>query len=157
MNCKTAKRMISAFLDGELSETKARLLSEHVDSCAVCRGELMATRNVNNALGLWPGIAPTFSLADVKQRAAERRARQSHIWTLPHLGQMPRWATGLAAVFAILIGTVGGVGLEAIRQPIHQTATASAAVSDILSLGGSGIGKSVDRADSSSKRSESGG
>ena len=136
MNCRAARRMMSAYLDGELPEIEAGRLNEHMGLCSACRAEMSALRSINGALDAWPGIAPTFSLADIKQRAALHRP--SRTWNPLRIGQVPRWATAALAAFAIAVGTVGGVGLGDIRQPAPQSMSASAAVSDILSLGGFG-------------------
>ncbi|MHB1457744.1 MAG: zf-HC2 domain-containing protein [Armatimonadota bacterium] len=134
MNCKTAKKMISTFMDGELPELKRRLLNEHINSCAGCHAELQALERIGSTLDMWPDITSTFNLADVKQRAALRQP--SRIWDFLCMGQMPRWVTAVLVFLAILIGTFGGASLESIRQHASQQAS-SAAISDALSLGSS--------------------
>lgn len=133
MNCNTAKKMMSTFIDGELPDLKRRLLNEHINSCDGCHAELQALERVNNTLDIWPNITSTLNLADVKQRAALRQP--SRIWDFFRMGQMPRWVTAVLVLLAISIGTFGGARLESIQHTVQPTS--SAVISDALSLGSS--------------------
>jgi len=136
MDCKWATRLIPAYLDGELTAENEALLTEHLSSCSSCRAEMVALKQTLAAMEACHDVAPAFTLADIKAPMAQRQ-----IWRgwLPGFGWSsfsPRWSTALGAVFAIFVGTVGGIGLHAVDQP-SRPPVASRAVSDMLSLGAS--------------------
>jgi len=58
MDCRKYKRMLSAFAAGELEEAEAARLSEHLASCADCRGELAAYEEALSALRSCAGEPP---------------------------------------------------------------------------------------------------
>ncbi len=130
MDCRAAKRLIPAFLDGELQASKAALLNEHLTECSSCRAEMVALKRTMDTLGICSCMEPTFNLTDIKARAAERQTKREWFSLAPH------WATALGAAVAILIGAVGGIGLSTMNQP-SQPPAISIAVSDVLNLGAS--------------------
>ena len=131
MDFRAARRLIPAFLDGELGSDKEGLLNGHLASCDSCRAEMVALKRTMEAIGACQDLEPAFTLADIKARAAERQTRRG--WISP----APRWATALGAAVAIFVGTVGGIGLQVVHQSSTQPPAASRAVSDVLSLGAS--------------------
>jgi predicted anti-sigma-YlaC factor YlaD len=128
MDCRVARRLIPAFLDGELGLDRETLLNEHLAECGSCRAEIVALKRTMDTLGICSDLEPTFTLADIKARAAVRQTRRG--W----FSLAPRWATALGAAVAIFIGAVGGIGLNTMNQPT-QPPVVSIAVSDVLSLG----------------------
>lgn len=50
MNCEASRILISAYLDGELSEQEARLLKAHLQACESCVGHLQQQEALKNAL-----------------------------------------------------------------------------------------------------------
>ena len=54
MDCRRAKRMISAYIDGELSLAKRLLLSEHLMACERCRRRMMELKEVSKAVSSLP-------------------------------------------------------------------------------------------------------
>ncbi len=131
MECRAAKRLIPAFLDGELGPDKEELLSGHLASCCSCRAEMVALKRTMDIVGACPDLEPAFTLADIRARAAERQTQRG--WFL----LAPRWATALGVAVAIFVGTVGGIGLQAVHQSSTHSPAVSRAVSDILGLGAS--------------------
>ncbi|MHB9036014.1 MAG: zf-HC2 domain-containing protein [Armatimonadota bacterium] len=128
MDCRAAKRLIPAFLDGELQPDKEALLNEHLDACGSCRADVIALKQTMTVMGACQDIAPTFTITDIKSRAAERQSL--HGW----FSLAPRWAAAFGVALAISIGAMGGVGLNAVRQSA-QPHSSSGAVSDVLNLG----------------------
>ena len=105
MDCESAKRLIPAFVDGELPGEKAQRLDEHLAECAACRKELSALRATMSALDAWTGIEPRLGYADLRARIEARQAR----WRFPLLRPAPRWAVGAALFFGLLVGSLSGV------------------------------------------------
>ena len=128
MDCRAARRLIPASVDGELGSDKEGLLNGHLASCDSCRAEMVALKQTMAAMGACQDIEPAFTLADIRARAAEWRTRRG--W----FSLAPRWATALAATVAIFVGTVGGVGLRVALQSSTQPPAVSRAVSDVLGL-----------------------
>ncbi|HPT62858.1 MAG TPA: zf-HC2 domain-containing protein [Candidatus Atribacteria bacterium] len=50
MNCKEAGRMLSAYLDEELTVEKYRSLKRHLMSCSICQEELEKLRVIKNLM-----------------------------------------------------------------------------------------------------------
>ena len=48
--CESLRVDISARLDGELDESRARELDEHLETCAACRGYEARMRSVRRAM-----------------------------------------------------------------------------------------------------------
>jgi predicted anti-sigma-YlaC factor YlaD len=134
MDCRSATRLIPAYLDGELASNKDALLNEHLSSCSSCRAELAALEQAMAAMGARKNIEPAFTLADIEAPSAERQARRGWVSSLNWPWLAPRWATVLGAAVAIFVGAIGGVSLHAVSQPTPPPA-ASRMVSDVLSLG----------------------
>ena len=74
---------LHAYADGELDEDEARLVEAHLETCAGCRAELAAIRELKIALhGLdLSDAAPAGLAADIQRRIAMTQARQRTIWT----------------------------------------------------------------------------
>lgn len=78
LRCDEARGEIDAYLDGELGESAAAGLTQHLESCAACRAELEQRRAVSVALRRLSGTKAPAGLVDRIQaaRAAEGRPRQ---------------------------------------------------------------------------------
>lgn len=50
MNCEEARRLLDAYIDGELPEDEARALLDHAQACAVCGRELKAAEILRESL-----------------------------------------------------------------------------------------------------------
>lgn len=66
-NCSVIDKLLSPYLDGELSDQAAESVETHLNTCARCRDELESLRHTVAAIGdlpheatpehdLWPGI-----------------------------------------------------------------------------------------------------
>ena len=106
MNCKNARRLISAFVDGELRPGKEAGLKEHLASCQPCREEMAGLKVTMEAMAACTDIEPSFTLADIRERAARRGSRNPVIaWLWP----VPRAATAAMVVAALAMGSVSGI------------------------------------------------
>lgn len=66
--------LLSAYLDGELSTAEQRQVSDHVVSCAQCRGELHDLDRARIAIRSLPGV-DTGQLAQIPAPPTSRRRR----------------------------------------------------------------------------------
>lgn len=106
MDCKVARKLMSAFIDGELAPDKAATLDEHICICYSCQQELESLKRTTEALGVCTELEPSFTLADIRERAAERRfGNPVFTW----LQRMPGLVTAVMVFLAILAGTVPGI------------------------------------------------
>lgn len=133
MNCKTAKRLIPALIDGELDSDKATLLSQHLASCDSCREEMSSLKHAMEALAVCGNIEPSFTLADIRERAAQRRpANPVTAW----LWQMRGLATAAMVLMALAAGSVSGIyyGSRSASQPRGSSVVSTQRVSDSFGL-----------------------
>jgi len=106
MNCKAAKKLIPAFMDGELDLQSSEALSQHVASCQACREEMAALKRTAEAMATYVEIEPSFTLADIRERAVRQEARSlmpARLWS------MPRFVTAAMVLAALATGGVSGV------------------------------------------------
>lgn len=106
MNCKTARKLIPAFIDGELGPDRAESLSHHLASCRLCREEMVSLKRTMEAIGACEELEPSFTLADIRERAAQRGLGNP---VLPWLQRMPNLATAAMVLVALAAGSVSGI------------------------------------------------
>jgi anti-sigma factor RsiW len=78
MECQAVQEQLSAWLDGELSEAAAAMLSAHLEGCAACREEWRQVKALDDALGNLAAPVP-LGLAE-KVAAKIRRPRRRSRW-----------------------------------------------------------------------------
>lgn len=64
MQCKEAKRLISSYIDGEISPDKRRELEAHLLTCPYCRRELEMMEKIVKLIHELPEIEPYEELSD---------------------------------------------------------------------------------------------
>jgi TonB family protein len=78
MNCRKVKKLLSPYLDNQLSKKEQRLVNEHLNICSKCQQELRGLRNLVTALKKMDSYpAPKEIMAKVdhyihKEKAAKR-------------------------------------------------------------------------------------
>jgi hypothetical protein len=117
MSCQETKRSLSQYVDDELSSALRRAVETHLDSCPVCRAELVELRAIRNGLrqlarSLPPSLlAPAINDALMIEAAARRQSptpslrEQITNWIEPRL--MPYSIGSFASVIlftAMLVG-----------------------------------------------------
>jgi hypothetical protein len=117
MSCQETKRSLSQYVDDELSSALRRAVETHLDSCPVCRAELVELRAIRNGLrqlarSLPPSLlAPAINDALMIEAAARRQSptpslrEQFTNWIEPRL--MPYSIGSFASVIlftAMLVG-----------------------------------------------------
>jgi len=63
MNCRSARRRLSAFLDGDLVPVEARAVIGHLEACSGCREHARDLSAVSEALSQMPRVEPPGSIA----------------------------------------------------------------------------------------------
>jgi len=121
MTCARAEELLSDHLEGTLGEPLLGELEAHLSGCAACRALREELRFVAEALGEYPDLAPSSTLA---ARAAEAALRAGRVLPFPArpapeaagaggergpgrngVVRLPAWAQSLAAGLALV--TVG--------------------------------------------------
>lgn len=131
MNCKDAKRLIPAFLDGELGVERSAAVKSHLVDCRTCRQEMAALERTMECLEAPEAIQPAFTLADIRRRASQRRSI-GLLWLPP----LPRFASAAMLLAAMAIGGISGAYHASQRgAPANLPPAVSAqGVSDSLGL-----------------------
>ncbi|MBU2551313.1 MAG: zf-HC2 domain-containing protein [Proteobacteria bacterium] len=100
--CRTYRRRFSAYLDGELSIKKQRVLADHLATCSGCCRELAALERLGPALARLDVAPPPADLESrivaAARRRREERASGSSVRLRP--AAMPAWSWGMKAAGA---------------------------------------------------------
>jgi anti-sigma factor RsiW len=104
VGCSRAREWISLALDGELSELEDALLQRHLAGCAACAGYFATVRAATGELRAAPPVPAHVEVP------------------LPRssLGSMRRALAPIAAVLAVVAGTLGPTSVA--QAPSSQTA-----------------------------------
>lgn len=128
MDCETARILIQAFVDGELSDSQP--LEEHIAGCDACSQELAAQKSLTQTMDAWQGIEPRRTYADFRARIENRQRRA---WWMP--AWSPRWAAaGLVAMAFIGGGASGWYRGASVAPHSHVVTAEMAQVSESLAL-----------------------
>lgn len=99
MGCDEVKRMLDAYIDGELSDAQMRMLEEHAKACEVCREELEAAKLLKDTLEHIDDNITVPLQAQAAWRSAvrtEANKAKRKMWM--------RYASAAAAVFVLALG-----------------------------------------------------
>lgn len=132
MDCGIAKKLIPALLDGELTPDKSEQLCAHLASCQECREDKAVLARTIEALGVCQEIEPSFTLADVRERAARRSGGLVFGWLL----QGPRLVTAAMVIAAITVGGISGAyyGSHSGGRDVTSVAVTHQQVSETFTL-----------------------
>lgn len=104
MQCDEAQQLISAGIDGEISDTSAEKLREHTEGCASCLGVQADFRRISQQLkSAGREVLPSRLEPRVRQAIA-KAARESYV---PNLTRKP-WLRQIAAMAAVCLIAVFG-------------------------------------------------
>jgi len=107
MRCRTLRKRLSGFLDGELSHQQAAQIKQHLASCAACRQEAEELSQTYQLLGEWT-LLSVPDISGFKKPVALAPGRDSVFRAWSPL----RRAAVAACVFGLLIGAVLGLMLQ---------------------------------------------
>jgi hypothetical protein len=98
MNHTAIRKGLDDYVDGALSRTRTRETERHLETCAACRRQVAALRDlVDRAAGLAPGVEPARDLwPRLRARAAAADRETGMIPESPE----PRIGTGFSSVLA---------------------------------------------------------
>ena len=124
MKCKSIRVLISAAMDGEITEREALALEAHLAQCRECRLERDSLSRVRKALTAWETPEPDEALAEAfaarLRREQESRAKGLRALIFPRLGAYG-WATAVAA--AILAAAyIGAMRAPETPSPVKRPA-----------------------------------
>ena len=107
MKCKAAIKMMSGYLDDELSPDTRNSVDAHLAHCPACQAEYADQRHLWDLLGRVESIQPPDVITAVEARLSERRVRAAFLVGL-------RLSTvGYAAAAAALVGLFVWTGVWA--------------------------------------------
>jgi hypothetical protein len=124
MKCKKARKLLTAYVDGEMAEEDRRIVSEHLVVCDQCRACLAEVNTVLDWAGVWEDRQPSPEfLASLKARVSAAAG--------PAEASLPFWSPGArkvlaGAVVACLVFAFGyfvGVGLTGRTGAPKRTAS----------------------------------
>jgi anti-sigma factor RsiW len=139
MSCRQHRRLLSAFLDGELASRGEVALREHLKGCAACDAELAGLEALRRVVAV-PARAPDPGFL------VRFRARRDHLARGIPAGQPWRWlavrllpmaaATAAAAALAVVLDLGVGDSLRELEVAELRSGmpavTADPVVSDLL-------------------------
>ena len=153
MDCRTARKLIPALMDGELPDARSQQLSDHLAACTDCARAMAALKATMKTLGTWQGIESRRTYADFRVRAEQAKSRRAGRWQFPAWSLSPRLASAGLVTLALLGGGISGA-YHSSRSVVHtHVLTADAAqASDALSLDvfDDGLSDALAKADSQS-------
>lgn len=112
------RELLSAYLDGEVTEEERLQVDAHLEACVSCRGELEQLRGVVGLLRRMPQVEPRRSLA-LEPTAAVARALPRYLWALRTAAAATAAALALvvaADLSGVLPGDPAGVGLAPVER-----------------------------------------
>lgn len=112
LNCSGILRSLGAYVDDELAGADRLVVSEHVETCGECAGELESLRGIGTALRLGSAYTNVLdpALAGLASGVTSRiRAEQSQSWRAAWNRMFDDWhwvAVGLGSVAGALVSLV---------------------------------------------------
>lgn len=132
MRCPQVKRNLSAYVDGEVSDSDKKFISEHLKHCPECHKEMTALTNVVAAMNILQGAeVPLFFMTRLKQRLQEEAG------PLPVLVKIRKFMLSAASVLAMVVSLLIGnqIGRILYYSIAETSVEQSSGTTDILGLG----------------------
>lgn len=128
-NCERMEEQLNDFVDGELTETAARSVAAHIETCAACRDALSALRSLKTAAAalpdslapgrdLWPAIEGKLDAGRAGLFTFSRRSRgqgQDHARGRRRATMTWGWPAGLAAAAVVLVAVTASITMMLVR------------------------------------------
>ncbi len=127
MNCEQLRRLLDAYMDGELSDAQLREMEAHAAACEDCRREFEAAKLVRDALGSLPEEVDVPLEAQASWRRAVREEAGRDAWpderTAAYVrakrNSSHRWMRAVYAVAAALVLVLGATAMLG-RMPARK-------------------------------------
>ena len=105
MKCKEARILLSAGVDGELTQSEELALEQHVTSCAGCAKDKAEFAGLSGAMPLWADAEPSpwlaekfaYKLAELREAGTERAPGKRLRW-----GTLSAATAGVAAAVLVI-------------------------------------------------------
>lgn len=148
MKCKRVRRMLTAFVDGELTEEDHRSVSEHLGTCESCREYAGEVRKVISWAGTWQSREPSAGfLTRLRARMREQKAStQTGLVWLPLARRVLAGAAAACVIF--LVGYMAGVSFTGGKGPSPRGRSAAKGVPLARKGPSSFVSSAPDQADS---------
>ncbi len=105
MKCKHAKKLISPYIDNELSQTDRHTLAAHIEICPACRQELEKTESVSAMLTAVDRPSAPLGFATRVMAGIDEESEAHGFWRA--LGLHPHLLKALEVAFALVIVIIG--------------------------------------------------
>jgi anti-sigma factor RsiW len=108
MKCRHVKKLISPYIDGELSAADTKQFTMHIEACAACRQELEEMKGLSRMFASVERTAAPYGFATRVLAGAE--ANERHRNRLAHILRpfFVRAAEGAFACIVVFIGVISG-------------------------------------------------
>jgi anti-sigma factor RsiW len=102
VKCRAVKRMLSAYIDDELTTTQVQKIEEHLQDCSSCKYDLEMLRDTWDVLDILPHPKPApHFYTQLKSRLLKEEKTKPHSWIENVL--VPALAAGVV-ILGILLG-----------------------------------------------------
>lgn len=97
-------KLLSAYLDNEVSESNRRKFELHLAECELCRTKLAAWKKIHEAKAVEPVLTPAPEVWEsISRRMHQERLQPLHVWEDERiLKWLPNPAPALAAAMLVL-------------------------------------------------------
>jgi predicted anti-sigma-YlaC factor YlaD len=124
MKCSEVRKLLSAYLDAEVSEKDSRFIEEHIASCAACKTELDELSSVTRVIDSIEDIKvnPYFSIR-LKRVIGDTETKQ--VIPAPILDWIRRAVVPVGAIALLLVSLFTGQQLGKVLYQIDAARTKS--------------------------------
>ena len=122
MKCSRIRKMISPFVDDELSPDQAKEIISHIQGCPACKEVLEETKSIHQLFGPAERFAAPYGFAMRVMAQIEGNEKRAPFWGFFTL--QPTFLRAIEVAFAlvvIFIGMVSGNLLVTGRTPVKIT------------------------------------
>jgi anti-sigma factor RsiW len=121
MGCRRMKKMISPYIDDELTSREKEAFLEHIGTCPGCSRELEEARSVHLMFVDTERSQAPYGFAErVMAEAARKDAPRKKFWErIPFMPLLPGFAEAAFALAVMVLGIIAGNQLV-LQSDVHQ-------------------------------------
>jgi predicted anti-sigma-YlaC factor YlaD len=120
MKCSKVKRMLSAYLDGEVSEKEKELITEHTATCATCKTKLEELSATNRIIDTVEDVEATPYFFTRLMKTIKDREKTQTV-TIPFFERIRNIVVPVGAIAILLVSLITG---QQIGKLLYQIDTA---------------------------------